>query len=180
MKPFPEDPYHEGELEDKIKNAYEKEYAYESFLSDNIGTDELLKQLESMAQENARNDDEKLYFPGPALVVEALMERYKFRTIPEVGTDKETVCYFNGQIWERAEEVIKIEAQKEYIRQFREVLEIAKQEKKEYIGKIEMAIDKGPSANDINEVLAMIRRTTFSHDEINPWIHTFQRRTSQH
>jgi hypothetical protein len=51
IKPFPEDPYHERELEVKIKNAFEKEYAYESFLSDNIGTNELLKTLEKIAPE---------------------------------------------------------------------------------------------------------------------------------
>jgi len=169
VKPFPEDPYHEGEFEAKIKNAFDKEYAYESFLSDNIGTDELLKSLEKMAPKDTGAENENLYFPGPARVVEALMERYKFRTIPEIGTDKENIYYFNGQIWERAEEVIKEEAHREYIRQYREVLEIAKKEEnKEYIMKMERAIDKGPSANDINEVLAMIRRTTFTHNEMNP------------
>jgi len=97
------------------------------------------------------------------------MERYKFRTIPEIGTDKENIYYFNGQIWERAEEILKEKAHEEYIRQYVEVLETAKQERnKEFILKMERAIDKGPSANDINEVLAMIRRTTFTDDEINP------------
>jgi len=169
IKPFPEDPYREGELEAKVKNAFEKEYAYESFLSDNIGTDKLLKSLEKMAPKYTEEENENLYFPGPARVVEALMERYKFRTIPEIGTDKENIYYFNGQIWERAEEVIKEEAHREYIRQYREVFETAKKERnKEFILKMERAIDKGPSANDINEVLAMIRRTTFTHDEINP------------
>jgi len=169
MRPFPEDPHSENEIIAKVKNAYEKEYNYRPFLSDYIGTDELLKTLENMAPKNARNDDQNLYFPGPARVVEAMIGRYKFRTIPEIGTDKESIYYFNGQIWERAEEVIKEEAHKEYIRQYKEVLEIAKKEEnKEYIMKMERAIDKGPSASDINEVLAMIRRTTFSHDEMNP------------
>jgi len=169
MRPFPEDPHSENEIIAKVKNAYEKGYNYRPFLSDYIGPDELLKTLENMAPKNARNDDENLFFPGPARVVEALMERYKFRTIPEIGTDKENIYYFNDQIWERAEEVIKEEAHREYIRQYREVLEIAKKEEnKEYIVKMERAINKGPSASDINEVLAMIRRTTFTHNEMNP------------
>jgi len=169
IKPFPEDPYREGELEAKVKNAFEKEYAYRSFLSDNIGTDELLKALERMAPKYTEEENENLYFPGPARVVEALMERYKFRTIPEIGTDKENIYYFNDQIWERAEEILKEKAHEEYIKQYVEVLETAKQERnKEFILKMERAIDKGPSANDINEVLAMIRRTTFTHDEMNP------------
>jgi len=169
IKPFPEDPYREGELKAKIKKAFEKEYAYESFLSDNIGTDELLKALERMAPKHTEKESENLYFPGPARVVKALMERYKFRTIPEIGSDRESIYYFNGQIWERAEEVIKQRADEEYIKQYKEVLETAKQQKnKEFISRMEGAIDKGPSFNDINEVLAMIRRTTFTHDEMNP------------
>jgi len=169
IKTFPEDPYHEGELEAKIKNAYEKEYAYESFLSDNIGTDELLKQLESMAPKNARNDDEKLYFPGPARIADALKNKYIFKTVPELGTDKERIFYYNGAIYERAEEFIKEQAHKEYLKKFKEVLEIAEQEgNKEYTIKMKRALDKGPSINDINEVLGIIRRTTLSFDEINP------------
>ena len=55
------------------------------------------------------------------------------------------------------------------MKQFKEVLEIAEQEgNKEYIMKMKRALDKGPSINDINEVLGIIRRTTFSFDEINP------------
>jgi len=59
MKPFPEDPYHEGELEAKVKNAFEKEYAYRSFLSDNIGTDELLKALERMAPKERETKEKR-------------------------------------------------------------------------------------------------------------------------
>jgi len=32
-------------------------------------------------------------------------------------------------------------------------------------------LDRGPSANDINEVIQMIRRTTFTYDEMNPHTH---------
>lgn len=59
MKPFPDDQYREGELEAKVRNAFEKEYAYKSFLSDNIGTDELLKQLESMAPKEKETKEKR-------------------------------------------------------------------------------------------------------------------------
>jgi len=169
VKPFIEDPYHKGELEAKIKNAYEKGYAYESFLSDNIGTDELLKTLEKIAPKYTEKENENLYFPGPARIAEALKEKYILKTIPELGTDKEQIFYFDGAIYKRAEEFIKEQSHKEYLRQFKEVLEIAEQEgNKEYTMKMKRALDKGPSMNDINEVLGIIRRTTFSIDEINP------------
>jgi phage/plasmid-associated DNA primase len=169
MKPFPQDPYSDSELIAKVRNAYEKEYNYRPFLSDYIGADELLKTLERMTSKYTEKESENLHFPGPARVVKALMERYKFRTIPEIGSDREAIYYFNGKIWERAEEVIKERAHEEYIKQYKEVLETAtKQKNKEFILRMEKAIDKGPSINDINEVLAMIRRTTFTHDEMNP------------
>jgi len=110
-----------------------------------------------------------LYVPGPARIAEALKEKYILKTIPELGTDKEQIFYFDGAIYKRAEEFIKEQAHKEYLRQFKEVLKIAEQEEnKEYTIKMKRALDKGPSINDINEVLGIIRRTTFSFDEINP------------
>ena len=110
-----------------------------------------------------------LYFPGPIHIVEALNKRYHFRTVPEIGTDKEPVYYYNGQIYGRAEETIKAEAHREYIRQWKEMLAIS--DDKELNSRLQNALDKGPSANDINEVLSMIRRTTFTHDEMNPGSH---------
>ena len=110
-----------------------------------------------------------LYFPGPIHIVEALNKRYHFRTVPEIGTDKEPVYYYNGQIYGRAEETIKAEAHREYIRQWKEMLAIS--DDKELNSRLQNALDKGPSANDINEVLSMIRRTTFTHDEMNPPSH---------
>jgi len=51
MRPFPQDPYSDSELIAKVRNAYEKEYNYGPFLSDYIGTDELLKTLEKISPE---------------------------------------------------------------------------------------------------------------------------------
>ena len=113
-----------------------------------------------------------LFFPGPIHVVEALQKRFHYRTIPEIGTDREPVYYFNGQIYERAEERIKEEAHCEYIRQWREIAHLAdKLHNDAYAAQMRSRIDHGPSANDINEVLAMIRRTTFTYEEMNPKSH---------
>jgi len=169
MKPFAEDPHNESEIIAKVKNAYEKEYNYRSFLSDYIGTDELLKTLERMAPKYTEKESENLYFPGPARIAEALKEKFNLKTIPELGTDKEQIFYFDGAIYKRAEEFLKEQIHKEYLRQFKEVLEIAEREgNKEYTIKMKRALDKGPSMNDINEVLGIIRRTTFCLDDINP------------
>jgi len=133
---------------------------------------EFKRELYRILHKNEKTQDhtqDLLYVPGPARIVEALKEKYILKTIPELGTDKEQIFYFDGAIYKRAEEFIKEQAHREYLRQFKEVLEIAEQERnKEYTMKMKRALDKGPSMNDINEVLGIIRRTTFSFDEINP------------
>ena len=113
--------------------------------------------------------ERQLYFPGPIRIVESLKKRFMYRTIPEIGTDHETVYYFNGEIYERAEEQIKSESHEEFIRQWTEMLKLAGHDSdKKLILKLHNSLDRGPSMNDINEVLAMIRRTTFTYDELNP------------
>ena len=112
---------------------------------------------------------DRLYFPGPIHIVEALTKRHNFRTIPENGSDREPIYSFNGQIYERAEEKIKAEAHKEYVRQWRDMLR--RTTDKDLKARLEHALNRGPSANEINEVLAMIRRTTFTYDETNPTSH---------
>ncbi|MCL4342049.1 MAG: primase-like DNA-binding domain-containing protein [Candidatus Thermoplasmatota archaeon] len=112
-----------------------------------------------------------LYFPGPIHVVEALTKRHNFRTIPENGSDREPIYSFNGQIYERSEELIKQEAHLEYIRQWKAMKAISASKDKELTNRLENALNRGPSANDINEVLSMIRRTTFSRDKMNPTRH---------
>ena len=115
---------------------------------------------------------EELFYPGPIHIVEALKRKYRFRTIPEIGTDRENVYFHNSEIDERAEERIKEDAHNEYIRQWEEMRELAEQEgNKPLAEKLRNCLDHGPSVNDINEVLAMIRRTTFSYDEMNPASH---------
>jgi phage/plasmid-associated DNA primase len=117
-------------------------------------------------------EETSLYVPGPIRIVESLTQKYRFRTIPETGTDKEKVFYFNGQIYERTEELIKSEAHTEYARQWAEQLESSiAAEDKNHAAKMKSMLDRGPSANDINEVLQMIRRTTFTYDEMNPVTH---------
>jgi len=59
MRPFPEDPHSENEIIAKVKNAYEKEYNYRPFLSDYIGSDELLKTLERMAPKERETKEKR-------------------------------------------------------------------------------------------------------------------------
>jgi len=119
-----------------------------------------------------KNSEKSLYYPGPIHIVESLTQKYRFRTIPEIGTDKEKIYYFNGQIYDRAEELIKSEAHAEYVRQWTEQLnESITAQDKAHEARMRNLLDRGPSANDINEVLQMIRRTTFTQDEINPDTH---------
>ena len=114
----------------------------------------------------------EICFPGPIYIVRALTEKYRFRTIPEIGTERENVYFYNGAVYERAEERIKEEAHSEYIKQWEDMMELAEDEKiKSLAEKLRNSLDRGPSVNDINEVVAMIRRTTFTHDEMNPSSH---------
>lgn len=130
------------------------------------------KKAMDLGIETKQGESEDSYFPGPIHIVESLNERYRLRTIPEVGTDRENVYFFNGQVYERAEELIKSEAHNEYVRQWHKMLNIAKNEKNETLAsRLKNSLHSGPSANQINEVLAMIRRTTFTSDEMNPPSH---------
>lgn len=114
----------------------------------------------------------ELYFPGPIHVVESLNTKWRYRTVPEIGTDRENIYYFNGQIHERAEELIKAESHKEYLKQWREMLQSATEdEEKSLMARLTNALHSGPSSNQINEVLSMIRRTTFTTEEMNPPSH---------
>ena len=115
--------------------------------------------------------DSDLYFPGPIHIVNTLVSRHHIKTIPEIGTDKENVYCFNGQIYERGEELIKEEAHKEFLAQVREMLSKAEDEGENAKGlqsRLKAFLDRGPTMNDINEVSAMIRRTTFTSEEMNP------------
>jgi len=130
-----------------------------------FSNDELKKKGETAG-------DKSLYYPGPIHIVEALTQKYRFHTIPEIGTDKEKIYYFNGQIYDRAEELIKSEAHAEYVRQWTEQLnESIIAQDKAHEARMQHLLDRGPSANDINEVIQMIRRTTFTQDEMNPDTH---------
>lgn len=118
---------------------------------------------------NIEGSGSESYFPGPIHIVEALIGRFHFKTIPEIGTDKEQIWFFNGQIYERAEEIIKVEAHKEYMKQWEEMFRLSNDETLDtrLIG----ALHRGPSVNEIKEVEAMIRRTTFTNEKMNPATH---------
>jgi phage/plasmid-associated DNA primase len=107
--------------------------------------------------------------PGWAAVADAIKRKYRVRTIPELGTDKENIYYYNGQIYERAEEILKSEAHAIYVRSWTEILNRTTDPKVSEA--LESALRKGPSTGDINEVLNNIRRTTLSYDQMNPETH---------
>jgi len=104
--------------------------------------------------------------PGWAAVADAIKRKYRIRTIPELGTDKENIYYYNGQIYERGEEVLKSEAHAVYIRSWIEIKNRTTNQK--VFEALESALCKGPSTGDINEVLNNIRRTTLSYEKMNP------------
>jgi len=107
--------------------------------------------------------------PGWAAVADAIKRKYRVRTIPELGTDKENIYYYNGQIYERAEEILKSEAHAIYVRSWTEILNRTTDPKVSEA--LESALRKGPSTGDINEVLNNLRRTTLSYDQMNPDSH---------
>ena len=112
------------------------------------------------------------YFPGPIHIMKALSEKFYLKTIAEIDSDKEKIYFFNGQIYERAEEIIKAEAHTEYLKQWSKMLISAESnENKPLSATLRTKLDRGPSVNDINEVIAMIRRTTFNNDSMNPGTH---------
>lgn len=132
----------------------------------------ILKHFKTNQDAEVENYNE-LYFPGAIHIVEALTSKFKFKTIPEIGTDRENIYYFNEQIFERGEEIIKTQAHNEYLKQWQEMLEVAgKSGNSDKIArlrtKIRSALNAGPTSNQINEVLAMIRRTTFTSEQMNP------------
>ena len=132
-----------------------------------------IEELVNYSKSYERPQEETaLYNPGQILIANALKDRYHFRTIPEIGTDKENIYCYNGQINVRAEELIKKEAHDEYLRQWEHILQLAKERNdRKYIEKMQGLLHRGPSTNDINEVLQTIRRTTFTSEEMNPNSH---------
>ncbi len=122
--------------------------------------------------ETEQTTDSDQYFPGAIRIVDALNDIYHFKTIPEIGTDRESIFGFNGEIYIRAEEQIKEVAHQEFIRQWTNMKENAKKSGDiPLFGKLSNCLNRGPTSHDIEEVLAMIRRTTFTKDRMNPTSH---------
>ncbi|OWP55328.1 MAG: hypothetical protein B2I17_10050 [Thermoplasmatales archaeon B_DKE] len=129
-------------------------------------------------REAAMNGDtEDLYFPGPMDVYNELIKKGKFRTIKELDTDLEDVWYFNGHIYERAEEYVRTNAHALFMTMYQDmqaqIETIPRNQRNDFVqnlsGRIENALHNGPRESQINEVLAMIRRTTFTDaSEMNP------------
>lgn len=133
-----------------------------------LDDDEIVRLARSAINEK-READTETYFPGPIHIAQVLSSKYHFRTIPEIGTDREQIWHYNGQIYDRAEEIIKAEAHREYLSQWMQMLEHSDDKNLNF--RLNNALHTGPSAGQINEVLAMIRRTTYTYEEMNPSSH---------
>ena len=124
---------------------------------------------EAVPSQATENDQ---YFPGPIHIVDALKDRQRFRTIPEIGTDKETIYGFNGQVFVRAEEQIKEAAHPEFIRQWTDMQDNARNSgNRPLFEKLSNCLHRGPTSGEIEEVLSTIRRTTFTTEQMNPPSH---------
>jgi len=107
--------------------------------------------------------------PGWATIADAIKKKYSIRTIPEMGTDNETIYYFNGQIYERADEILKAEAHRLYVGAWTEILNTTTD--LEVHAALVRLLRKGPSTSDIHEVLNNLRRTTLTYAQTNPDSH---------
>lgn len=144
--------------------------------------DEVKKELNS-------NEDE-FYFPGHLIIGNQILEKEHIKTLSDPATDRNDVYIFNGQIYERGEEIIKHNAEKFYMSAWSEMrikcedfLDSVNNGKsginedfvkaiKKLRGRIKNSLKNGPNTNDINEVLAYIRRNTYTErNNINPVSH---------
>ncbi len=126
-----------------------------------------------------------LYFPGHVHISEELRARHVFKTLSDPNQEKNEIFVFNGQIYVRAEEIIRGEASKIYMEKWKMMLADCteflrmndpKNQAFDYVrklsGRLKNAIDEGVTTNDINEVLADIRRNTYTDkSEMNPETH---------
>jgi len=142
---------------------------YESQLPPWLYLEAIDAEWKSYYKTEEKKSDSDVELPGWATVADAIKRKYRVRTIPELGTDKETIYYYNGQIYERAEEILKSEAHAIYVRSWTEILNRTTNQK--VFETLESALRKGPSTGDINEVLNNIRRTTLSYEQMNPDSH---------
>ncbi len=128
---------------------------------------------------------DNLYFPGHIHISEELRSRHVFKTLSDPNQERNEIYMFNGQIYVRAEEIIRKEASKIYMEKWKMMLADCNEflrmndpdneaigHVKRLSGRLKNAIDQGVTVNDINEVLADIRRNTYTDkSEMNPESH---------
>ncbi len=128
-----------------------------------------------------------LYFPGHVHISEILRERHVFKTVSDPNQERNEIYMFDGQKYVRAEEPIKKEASEVFMEEWQKMWAYCKEflrmnddpnndERIKYVRKLfgwlKNAINNGPTVNDINEVLADIRRNTYvDKSEMNPDSH---------
>ena len=151
--------------------------------------DDVQKELSKDNDDVTENLDE-FYVPGAIKVYEKMLGTYHFKTISDPGTNLNEIYYF-VQVYERAEEMIKREASRIYLNLWAEMLTKCKlyfdaikaktltptKNGMKYVGKVKNSLKKaikdGPTVNDINEVLAGIRRASYvPFEQINPPTYT--------
>lgn len=108
------------------------------------------------------------HFPGPLEIGQNLMRRYRFKTRPENGTDKEDIYTWNKQVYIQADEFLKEELQSEFIRIWKERLTEIKDDKSKarLKDRLQNAISRGPSTKEINEAINNIRRMTLTTEPV--------------
>ncbi len=117
-------------------------------------------------------DSDSLYFPGPNHIADSIMRKHTCKTTYTDDDDREKLWFFNGEIYTRGEALIKQEAHNEYMRQWKAMHEEAKKKQSKALSeRLRELLHRGPRANDINEVIAMIKRVTFTKEEMNPGSH---------
>ena len=167
--------YSPGHTLDTIRRAIREKYGFANRMPDN-----LLRTLDGMVPMERKGIAEwrdAFYIPGPVHVARELMDRHTYRTVREVGTEKEDMWVYDEGIYTRAEEHIRTEADSAFTRQWHEMVEECDRHPdiayaKRIAMSITQALHNGPTIHIINQVLDTIRRSTFvDRETMNPSSH---------
>lgn len=169
------------EQREKLQHKFQRLLAEELELprkeQNKIFVEKYKESLSALGEKN--NHSGEFNFPGPLVIVEKLKAIHTYHTLRD-SSDKEPVYQYDGRIYVRAEESLKQEAHDEFLRQWKEILTLVETKPtdgqtsftKKLYRKLKAALTSGPSLIDINEVLAMVRRTTYVDSKtMNPDTH---------
>ncbi len=97
--------------------------------------------------------------PGPMSVADTLMSKIRFHSIRQEGTNFEKIWFYNGQIYEPAEERIRTDAHSEFMDRWTELAESTDHDTAEAARRF---LTKGPTRAQLEEVTDIIRRLNFT------------------